>query len=113
MHPVYIGKQKIGEARNWKSAETLAVMTIYPQVNADLGALGWGLPRGEFNAYLGALTRAGFGKRVMFGSDHMYWPELIGMSVEAVNSATFLTPSEKRDIFYENAVRFYKLEKVG
>lgn len=27
MHPVYIGKQKIGEARTWKSAETLAAMT--------------------------------------------------------------------------------------
>lgn len=27
MHAVYIGKRKIGEARNWKSAETLAVMT--------------------------------------------------------------------------------------
>jgi len=93
--------------------ETLALMTIYPQVNADLGALGWGLPRAEFNAYLGALMRAGFGKRVMFGSDHMYWPELIGMSVEAVDSATFLTFSEKRDIFYENAVRFYRLERLG
>jgi predicted TIM-barrel fold metal-dependent hydrolase len=91
--------------------ETLALMTIYPQVNADLGAMGWGLPRAEFNAYLGALMRAGFGKRLMFGSDHMYWPELIGMSVEAVDSATFLTHSEKRDIFYENAVRFYRLEQ--
>jgi len=93
--------------------EVLALMTVYPQVNADLGALGWGLPRAEFNAYLGALVRAGFGKRVMFGSDHMYWPELIGMSVEAVDSAAFLTPSEKRDIFYENAVRFYRLAKLG
>jgi predicted TIM-barrel fold metal-dependent hydrolase len=92
--------------------ETLAMLNMYPQVNADLGALGWGLPRAEFNAYLGALVRAGFGKRVMFGSDHMYWPELIGMSVEAVNSATFLTPSEKRDIFYENAVHFYRLERL-
>jgi predicted TIM-barrel fold metal-dependent hydrolase len=88
-------------------------MTIYPQVNADLGALGWGLPRAEFNAYLGAVMRAGFGKRVMFGSDHMYWPELIGISVEAVNSATFLTASEKRDIFYENSVRFYRLATSG
>lgn len=89
--------------------ETLALLTIYPQVNVDLGALGWGSPRAEFNAYLGALVRAGFGKRVMFGSDHMYWPELIGISVESVNSANFLSSQEKRDIFYENAVRFYRL----
>ena len=92
--------------------ETLALMTIYPQVSADLGALGWGLPRAEFNAYLGALLRAGFGNRVMFGSDHMYGPDLIGMSVEAVNSARFLTASERHDIFYENAVRFSRLAKL-
>jgi predicted TIM-barrel fold metal-dependent hydrolase len=90
--------------------ETLATMDIYPQVYADLGALNWGLPRAEFHAYLGALTRAGFGKRLMFGSDHMYWPELIGMGVDAVDAATFLTPAEKRDIFHDNAVRFYKLD---
>lgn len=93
--------------------QTLAILNMYPQVNADLGALGWGLPRAEFHAYLAALVRAGFGKRVMFGSDHMYWPELIGMSIDAVNSATFLTPPEKRDIFYENAVRFYRLVGLG
>jgi uncharacterized protein len=89
--------------------ETIAVMDIYPQVYADLGACGWNLPRAEFYAYFGALVRAGFSKRVMFGSDHMYWPDLIGMSVDAVDSAPFLTPADKRDIFHDNAVRFYKL----
>ena len=53
--------------------------------------------------------RAAFGKRLMFGSDQMYWPELIGMAVEAFDSATFLTPAEKQDIFSQNAVRFYRL----
>jgi uncharacterized protein len=89
---------------------TVAVMFLYPQVHVDLGALNWALPRPEFHAYLGALLRAGFGKRVMFGSDHMYWPEAIGMAVEAVDSASFLTESERRDIFYGNAMRFLKLE---
>jgi hypothetical protein len=93
--------------------ETIALMKVYPQVYADLGATNWGLPRPEFHAYLGALMRAGFGKRVMFGSDHMYWPELIGMAVEAVDAATFLTPAERRDIFHDNALRFLKLEQVG
>ena len=90
--------------------ETIAVMFQYPQVYADLGAIDWLLPRAEFHAYLGALMRAGFGKRLMFGSDQMYWPEGIGLAVEGVESATFLTPAEKRDIFYENAVRFFRLE---
>ena len=94
-------------------ADVLAVLNIYPQVNVDLGALGWGLPRAEFHSYLGALVRAGYGKRVMFGSDHMYWPELIGLSVEALDAATFLSPEQKRDIFYGNAARFLKLEPAG
>ena len=92
--------------------ETIALLKVYPQVYADLGATNWGLPRPEFHAYLGALMRAGFGKRVMFGSDQMYWPELIGMAVDAVDAATFLTPAERRDIFYGNATRFLKLEQV-
>jgi predicted TIM-barrel fold metal-dependent hydrolase len=93
--------------------DTIALMMVYPQVYVDLGAIDWLAPRPEFHAYLGALMRAGLGKRVMFGSDHMYWPEAIGMAVEAIDSATFLTPAERRDIFYGNAMRFLKLEQVG
>ncbi len=90
--------------------ETMAVLFQYPQVYADLGAADWLLPRAEFHAYLGALMRAGFGKRLMFGTDQMYWPEGIGLAIEGVESAPFLTPSEKRDIFYNNAVRFFRLK---
>jgi uncharacterized protein len=89
--------------------ETIAVLFEYPQVNADLGAIDWLLPRAEFHAYLGALVRAGLGKQLMFGSDHMYWPEGIALAVEGVESASFLTPEQKRDIFYNNAVRFFHL----
>jgi predicted TIM-barrel fold metal-dependent hydrolase len=90
--------------------ETIALLFEYPQVNADLGAIDWLLPRAEFHAYLGALVRAGLGKQLMFGSDHMYWPQGIGLAVEGIESATFLTPEQKRDIFYGNAVRFFRLD---
>lgn len=89
--------------------ETIAVLLTYPQVYADLGAINWILPRAEFHAYLGSMMRAGLGKRLLFGSDQMYWPEAIGMAVDAVDAAAFLTPSDKRDIFHDNAVRFLKL----
>ena len=51
--------------------ETIALLFSYPQVYVDLGAIDWALPRAEFYAYLGALMRAGFGKRVLVrvGSD--------------------------------------------
>lgn len=90
--------------------ETKAIMSVYPQVHADLSVIDWVLPREEFHAYLRELMRAGFGKRLLFGSDQMYWPEAIGMAVEGIESATFLTTEEKRDIFYNNTVRFLGLE---
>jgi predicted TIM-barrel fold metal-dependent hydrolase len=90
---------------------TIAIMSVYPQVYADLGAIDWLIPRAEFQAYLQALVRAGFGKRIMFGSDQMIWPEAIGMAIEGVESAKFLTHTQKRDIFYNNAVRFFRLGK--
>lgn len=52
----------------------------------------------------------GLGKQLMFGSDHMYWPEGIALAVEGIESATFLMPEQKRDIFYANAVRFFRLD---
>jgi hypothetical protein len=41
----------------------------------------------------------------------MVWPEAIGMAVEGIESAAFLTEEEKRDVFYNNAVRFLRLEE--
>jgi len=93
--------------------ETIALLLVYPQVYVDVGAIAWIPPRAEFHAYLGALTRAGFGKRIMFGTDQMYWPEAIGMAIEAVDSAPFLTASDQRDIFSGNAIRFFKLEPLS
>jgi hypothetical protein len=40
----------------------------------------------------------------------MVWPEAIGMAVEGIESAAFLTEKEKRDIFYNNAVCFLRLD---
>ena len=91
--------------------ETVALMSIYPQVYADLSAINWIIPRADFHAYLQALMRAGLGKRLMFGSDQMIWPEAIGMAIDGIASARFLTPKQKRDIFYNNAARFLRLNK--
>jgi predicted TIM-barrel fold metal-dependent hydrolase len=91
--------------------ETIAIMHMYPQVYADLGVLDWNRPREEFHEYLRTLIRSGFGKRLMFGSDQMVWPEAIGLAVEGIESASFLTEEQKRDIFHNNAVRFFRLDR--
>lgn len=89
--------------------ETKAILYMYPQVHADLAVINWIIPRPEFHAYLQALMTAGFGDRLMFGSDQMVWPEAIGQAIEGVDSAAFLTDAQKRAIFHDNAARFLKL----
>jgi predicted TIM-barrel fold metal-dependent hydrolase len=91
--------------------ETIAVMHAHPQLYADLAVINWYVPRPEFHAYLRRLVDAGLGKRLMFGSDQMVWPEAIGLAVEGLESASFLTDEQKRDIFYNNAARFLRLSE--
>jgi uncharacterized protein len=91
--------------------ETIALMSVYPQVYADISVIDWIIPRDEFHAYVQALIRAGLGKQLMFGSDQMIWPETIGIAVEAVQSIPGITEPQKRDIFYNNAVRFFRLSE--
>lgn len=89
--------------------QMIGLMWAHPQVYVDIGVIDWAIPRKEFHSHLRRLVEAGFGKRIMFGSDQMVWPEVIGAAVEGVESATFLTPKEERDIFYNNAVEFFRL----
>jgi predicted TIM-barrel fold metal-dependent hydrolase len=92
--------------------EMIAMMYQYPQLYADVSTITWVIPRTAFYDYLKAFVRAGLGKRLMFGSDQMVWPEKIGAAVEAIDQAPFLTEEQKRDIFYNNAVRFLRLEEA-
>ena len=89
--------------------ETISLMYMYPLVYADLSTISWIIPRDTFYQYVEKLVDAGLGKRLMFGSDQMIWPEVIDLAVEAINSADFLTVDQKKDIFYNNASRFLKL----
>lgn len=93
--------------------ETIALMHAHPHVFADLAIIDWGLSRQEFHAYLRQLmqhTECNLPKRLMFGSDQMVWPEAIGMAVEGMESAAFLTEDQKRDLFCRNAARFLRLD---
>jgi hypothetical protein len=87
----------------------VALLYAHPQVYVDVGVISWTQPRKEFHAYLRRLVEAGYGRRVMFGSDQMVWPDALRIAIENVESADFLTPAQKRDIFYHNAARFLRL----
>ena len=89
--------------------EMIAIMNVFPQVYVELGGIQWVYPRKYFYRQLEAFVDAGFGKRIMFGSDQMVWPELISYSINVVEEAPFLSNEQKRDIFYNNAARFLRL----
>ena len=91
--------------------ETIALMGMYQQVYMDVGAI-WLL--GPFNRaaiddWFREMLSHDLGKRIMFGTDQMRWPDAIGMAVEVIESVKFLTEEQRRDIFYNNAARFLRL----
>jgi len=84
-------------------------MNAHPQVFVDISADNWGVPRAEFDGILRRLVQAGYGKRIMFGSDQMVWPGSIPIAIASITEANYLTPAQKRDILYNNAARFLRL----
>lgn len=58
------------------------------------------------------MVDAGFEKRILYGSDQMYWPDAITESIDAIQSASFLDDGQKRDILYNNAARFLRLSEA-
>lgn len=91
--------------------EMIAVLYTHPQVYVDLGGNQWVYPREYFYGQLKKFIDAGFGKRVMFGSDQMIWPGLIEPAIAIIEEAPFLSEEQKRDIFYNNAARFLRLSE--
>ena len=93
-------------------AETKAILEQYPNVYLDVSAIDWVLPPAEFQSHLKALVTAGFADRLMYGSDQMLWPQAIPKSIAAINACAFLTTAQKKAIFHDNAVRFFRLTGV-
>jgi len=89
--------------------DLLAVLYAHPQVYVDVGVIVYTQPRAAFYRYLRGIVEAGFGKRVMFGSDQMVWPGVIERAITVIDEAPFLTTAEKRDVLYNNATRFLRL----
>ncbi len=89
--------------------DLLAVMYAHPQVYVGIGVIVYTQPRPAFYRFLKGIVDAGFGKRVMFGSDQMVWPETIERAIRVIEEAPFLSEQQQRDILYNNAARFLRL----
>lgn len=92
--------------------EMIAMMFAYPNLYVDVSCNNWAMPRAQFHDALKRMVDAGFGKRIMFGSDQMYWPDAIGEAIKSIETAPFLDAAQKRDILYHNAARFLRLSEA-
>ncbi|MXP24917.1 amidohydrolase family protein [Altererythrobacter indicus] len=89
----------------------LAMLGANSHVYVDIAGLIWSYPLEEVNRYIERLVDAGFEDRVMFGTDQMMWPKLMSYSISIIQNADYLTPQQKRDILYNNAARFLRIDK--
>jgi uncharacterized protein len=87
----------------------VALMQSYPSVYVDTAEINWARPRASFHRHLRGLVEAGLGKRIMHGSDQMAWPKAMGIGIEAIEEADYLSDAQKRDILCNNAARFFRL----
>lgn len=88
--------------------DTLAVLALYPNVYVDTGAIIHIAPPEEIHRYLGVLITAGYGDRILFGSDQMAWPGAIDLGIGVIRSAPW-EEAQKRAVLYDNAARFLRL----
>ena len=86
-----------------------ALLFTHPQVYVELSMAVNVEARPAFYRFLRELVDAGYGDRLMFGSDQMVWPGLIDAGVRSIEAAPFLNARQKRDILYNNAARFLRL----
>lgn len=90
--------------------QMIALMGANAYVYVDLAGFIWSYPQEEIHAYLKRLVQAGFAKRILYGTDLMMWPELLETSIGVIENADYLSEDQKRDIFFNNAVRFFNLD---
>ena len=88
----------------------LTLLQANSHVYVDVAGLIWSYPIKEVNRYIERLVDAGFEDRVMFGTDQLIWPILMTYSISIIQNADYLTPEQKRDILYNNAARFLRLD---
>ena len=89
----------------------IALMGANAYVYLDISGMIWSYPLDEVHWYIKRLVQAGFGKRIMYGTDFMMWPRLFETSMGVIEHAQYLSEDQKRDILFNNAARFLRLDE--
>jgi uncharacterized protein len=86
--------------------ETIALMRDFPSVYVDMSVLNSVGPQGLHDTSLRRLGDAGLAHRIVLGSDDQDYAPI----KERIEGAAFLTPAQRRGIYYDNAARFLRLD---
>ncbi len=92
--------------------ELIALMGCNAYVFLDISGFIWSYPQEEIHATIKRIIQAGFGKRIMYGTDFLGYPKMIEASIGVIQNASYLTEEQKRDILYNNAARFLRLDEL-
>ena len=86
--------------------ETLALLRDYPNVYVDVSITNGAMPQAQYEATLHRLIDAGFGDRIMFGSDNLPLAPILAR----FRQIEWLSDAQRRAILHDNAVRFFRLD---
>jgi hypothetical protein len=89
----------------------IALMGANAYVYVDISGMIFSYPLDEVNDYIKRLVQAGFGKRIMYGTDFFSYPRMMEGSMSVIEHARYLGEDQKRDILFNNAARFFRLDK--
>lgn len=86
--------------------EIFEVLAAHPAVYLDMSILNSDGTEAEHDLQLQRLFKAGFGDRIMFGSDTRPAAPIL----RRIEKIQWLTPAQRRAILYDNAARFLRLD---
>jgi hypothetical protein len=91
--------------------EMIALMGAHAYVYVDISGMIWSYPLDDIHRYIKGLVHAGFGKRILYGTDFIMWPRMIETSMGVIEHAQYLSEGQKRDILFNNAARFFRMDE--
>jgi len=87
--------------------ETLSLLASYPNVYVDLSITNSVLPLEDYEGGLMRLIDAGFGDRIMLGTDNVP----LALILERLDQIDGLTEKQRSAILYDNAASFLDLDR--
>ena len=92
----------------WPDIQHMVYMLcMHPQLYVDVSVLQYAIARPAYISALRTFVDAGLTDRLMYGSDG--GPRFAASGIEAIETAPFLSETQKRDILFNNAMRFFRI----